>query len=74
MSRSFLVKLLVILLGAVLIASCGGRRQRGNACRAPAVVPCAACSISCSVGQAAICAPGEADGGVCKTQASCVCR
>ena len=75
MPRSTLIKVFLILLLVVLTEACHRReRVTSNSCRAPAVEACNACSIRCGRGEAAICTPGEAEGGACKTQSSCVCR
>jgi hypothetical protein len=75
MSRSTLVKMFLILVLAVVTEACHRReRVTANSCRAPAEQPCSACSIRCPTGQAALCQPGESDGGSCKTPSSCVCR
>ena len=47
--------------------------ETGAMCKAPAVGPCAACSITCRPGETATCASGQAFGDACHIQPSCKC-
>ena len=74
------VRLVVLLLLAAMIASCGTKRTRatkpstsGSSCVAPVVGPCPSCSISCAIGKPASCLPGEATGPTCTTPPACKC-
>ncbi len=67
-------RILVISLLALSVIDCGGRRNRGSACSIPVNGACPACRISCPVGQAAVCTPGEADASACKAPPSCTCN
>ena len=79
-----LISLSVILLLALSAASCRSRAPYGSSaypavstnstCTAPETGSCAACNISCPVGQSAMCARGQPDGAQCKVQASCKCQ
>lgn len=48
--------------------------ESGASCRAPAVVACAACNITCRPGEAATCVGGQVSGDQCVVQPSCRCK
>jgi hypothetical protein len=47
--------------------------ETGASCKAPAVGPCAACSITCRPGESATCAPGQIAMDACHIQPACKC-
>ena len=47
--------------------------ETGASCKAPAVGPCAACSITCRLGETAACANGQVFNDTCHIQPSCRC-
>ena len=47
--------------------------ETGASCKAPAVGRCAACSITCPVGETASCGGGRAAADLCHTQPVCRC-
>lgn len=47
--------------------------ETGASCKAPAVGPCAACTITCRPGESATCAPGQVAMDACHIQPSCKC-
>ena len=49
------------------------KTEIGASCKAPAVGPCAACSITCRPGEAATCKPGQVAMDACHIQPSCKC-
>ena len=72
------------LLGAALVANpvaAGEKRksgakkklEAGASCKAPAAGRCAACSITCQVGETAHCGGGVPAGDMCNTQPVCKC-
>ena len=73
----------VALLGAALVAApvaAGEKRksakkkvEAGASCKAPAVGRCAACSITCQVGETAHCGGGLPAADMCHTQPVCKC-
>ena len=50
------------------------KEETGASCKAPAVGRCAACSITCPPGEAAICASGQPMADVCHIQPTCRCE
>lgn len=74
----------VALLGAALVADpvLAGEKKKsaarkkvetGASCKAPAVGRCAACSITCQIGETASCAGGMALADLCHSQPVCKC-
>jgi hypothetical protein len=45
----------------------------GASCKAPAIAPCGACSVTCAPGEAARCITGQPAGNLCHIQPSCRC-